>query len=48
MNKYNENNERHGHWEVNYHNGQLGYKGNYINRNQIGFWINQYITEFHL
>jgi antitoxin component YwqK of YwqJK toxin-antitoxin module len=34
----NENGERHGYWEDYYSNGQLAYKGNYVNSNRHGYW----------
>ena len=34
----NEKGEEHGYWEVYYFNGQLGYKGNYINGKEDGYW----------
>lgn len=30
--------EPHGYWEYYYHNGNLWYKGNFINRKQHGYW----------
>lgn len=43
MNKCNDKGEPHGYWE-NYHpNGQLHYKGNYLNGKRHGYWE----TEFY-
>ena len=30
--------EPHGYWEVYFSNGNLWYKGNFINRKQHGYW----------
>jgi antitoxin component YwqK of YwqJK toxin-antitoxin module len=30
--------EPHGYWEYYYHNDNLWYKGNFINRKQHGYW----------
>jgi len=38
INKNNKNNERHGYWEKYYADGQLWFKGNYINGNRTGWW----------
>ncbi len=35
---YNDKGERHGYWESYYSNGQLGYKGNYVNGIKHGYW----------
>ncbi len=35
---YNEKGERHGYWEKYYLNGNLWYKGNYVNGNRHGYW----------
>ena len=35
---YNEDGEQHGYWESYYDNGQLSYKGNYVNGNRHGYW----------
>ena len=42
MNKRNEQGERHGPWEAYYSNGNLGYKGNYINNKLHGPWEKYY------
>ena len=34
----NEKGERHGYWESYYSNGQLKYKGNFVNGKQHGYW----------
>jgi antitoxin component YwqK of YwqJK toxin-antitoxin module len=34
----NENNQPHGYWEHYFSNGQLYYKGNYVNGNRHGYW----------
>jgi antitoxin component YwqK of YwqJK toxin-antitoxin module len=38
INLFDENGERHGYWEQYYDNGQLSYKGNYVNGNKHGYW----------
>jgi hypothetical protein len=38
INLYNDKGERHGYWERYYDNGQLMYKGNYVNGKQHGYW----------
>jgi antitoxin component YwqK of YwqJK toxin-antitoxin module len=35
---YNDQDKRHGYWEVYYENGQLMYKGNYVNGIKHGYW----------
>ena len=35
---YNEKGEPHGYWELYYDNGQLMYKGNYVDGKQHGYW----------
>jgi antitoxin component YwqK of YwqJK toxin-antitoxin module len=35
---YNDKGERHGYWEKYYLNGNLWYKGNYVNGNRHGYW----------
>jgi antitoxin component YwqK of YwqJK toxin-antitoxin module len=35
---YNENGERHGYWEWYCYNGQLHFKGNYVNGIKDGYW----------
>ena len=42
MNKFNENNEKHGYWEGYWSNSQLSYKGNYINGFRHGLWEEYY------
>jgi antitoxin component YwqK of YwqJK toxin-antitoxin module len=37
-NQYNASGNRHGYWDRYYLNGQLIYKGNYINGKQHGYW----------
>ena len=34
----NEKGEPHGYWESYYYNGQLCYKGNFVNGKQHGYW----------
>ena len=34
----NDKGERHGYWEHYYSNGQLWFKGNYVNGNRHGYW----------
>jgi antitoxin component YwqK of YwqJK toxin-antitoxin module len=48
MNQLNDNNERHGYWESYYPSGNLYYKGNYSNGEQIGYWIIVNKTFFYL
>jgi antitoxin component YwqK of YwqJK toxin-antitoxin module len=38
----NENNQPHGYWELYYSNGQLMYKGNYVNGKAHGYWESYY------
>ena len=38
INLYNEKGEKHGYWEYYYSNGQLYYKGNYLNDKRHGYW----------
>ena len=38
INLYNERGEEHGYWEWYYPNGQLDYKGDYVNGNRHGYW----------
>jgi len=40
INLYNEKGEEHGYWENYYSNGQLDYKGNYVNGKKHGYWEN--------
>ena len=35
---YNEQGKRHGYWEYYHKNGQLWFKGNYVNGNRHGYW----------
>ena len=35
---YNEQGNPHGYWEVYWSNGQLSYKGNYVNGKEHGYW----------
>jgi antitoxin component YwqK of YwqJK toxin-antitoxin module len=42
INLYNEKGERHGYWEIYHDNGQLCYKGNYVNDNRHGYWESYY------
>ena len=37
---YNDKGEPHGSWELYWPNGQLWYKGNYINGKKHGYWEN--------
>jgi antitoxin component YwqK of YwqJK toxin-antitoxin module len=39
---YNENGNPHGYWERYYSNGNLGYKGNYVDGKQHGYWESYY------
>jgi len=39
MNQHNAKHKKHGHWEEYYVNGDLRYKGLYINNKESGFWI---------
>ena len=41
----NENNQPHGYWEHYFSNGQLYYKGNYVNGNRHGYWEYNYNGE---
>ncbi len=34
----NDKGEAHGYWEEYFSNGQLSYKGNYVNGNRHGYW----------
>jgi antitoxin component YwqK of YwqJK toxin-antitoxin module len=38
----NDKGQAHGHWEVYHKNGQLCYKGEFINDQQHGLWITYY------
>ena len=38
INLYNDKGKEHGYWEGYYSNGQLLYKGNYVNGKQHGYW----------
>ena len=38
----NEKGQKHGHWEYYYSNGQLCYKGNYVNGKEHGYWEHYY------
>jgi antitoxin component YwqK of YwqJK toxin-antitoxin module len=38
MNKFNDKGERHGYWERRYPNGNLDWKGNYVNDKRNGYW----------
>ena len=42
INLYNDKGEPHGYWEGYYTNGQLSYKGNYVNGKQHGYWESYY------
>jgi antitoxin component YwqK of YwqJK toxin-antitoxin module len=35
---YNEQGQPHGYWEIYQSNGQLMYKGNYVNGKEHGYW----------
>lgn len=35
---YNKKNKRHGYWEIYHYDGNLEYKGNYINGKPIGYF----------
>ena len=41
---YNEKGERHGYWEYYHSNGQLSYKGNYVDGNPHGYWEYYWIS----
>ena len=43
----NNKNQRHGLWETYYDNGQLRYKGNYINGKHDGMLFNHYVQDKH-
>jgi antitoxin component YwqK of YwqJK toxin-antitoxin module len=38
INLYNERGEKHGYWEEYWSNGQLLWKGNFVNGNRDGYW----------
>jgi len=38
----NENNQPHGYWESYYSNGNLSYKGNYVDGKEHGYWEEYY------
>ena len=40
----NEKGESHGYWECYYSNGQLYYKGNYVNGIKDGYWEEYFYT----
>ena len=42
INLYNEKGEKHGVWESYYDNGQLFYRGNYVNGQRHGLWESYY------
>ena len=42
INLYNEKGERHGYWESYWSNGQLWYKGNYVNGQRHGYFESYY------
>ena len=42
---FNEEGEPHGYWESYYSNGQLYYKGNYVNGEKNGYWEVYYLGE---
>jgi antitoxin component YwqK of YwqJK toxin-antitoxin module len=42
ISSYNDQGEAHGYWEEYYSNGQLWYKGNYVNGNEHGYWESYY------
>ena len=42
INLYNDKGEKHGYWEDYYDNGQLAYKGNFVNGNRHGYWESYY------
>ena len=37
-NKYNEHGQKHGYWEWYHQNGNLSYKGHYLNGEYYGYW----------
>ena len=44
MNQFNENNQKDGYWEYYYPNGELAYKGNFINGQRNGYWEGYYFN----
>ena len=42
INLYNDKGKRHGYWEYYYSDGQLAYKGNYVNGKNHGYWESYY------
>jgi antitoxin component YwqK of YwqJK toxin-antitoxin module len=44
INLYDEKGKRHGLWEEYYSNGQLSYKGNYVNGEEHGLWERYYFN----
>ena len=42
INLYDETGNKHGLWESYFSNGQLSYKGNYVNGEQHGLWESYY------
>ena len=42
INQYNTNNQKHGYWEKYYFNGNLWFKGNYVNGERHGYWEEYY------
>ena len=38
MNKFNDDNQRHGFWEKYFSNNNLSYRGNFINGLKDGYW----------
>jgi len=47
MNKFDDGGKKHGYWEYYYFNGNLLFKGNYINGTQDGYWIQNYYDDPH-
>jgi antitoxin component YwqK of YwqJK toxin-antitoxin module len=41
---YNEQGQSHGYWEYYWGNGQLWYKGNYVNGKLHGYWEEYYVN----
>ena len=37
--QYDRNDNPHGYWELYLPNGQLWYKGNFVNGNKVSYWI---------
>ena len=44
---YNENGKPHGYWEDYYDNGNLFYKGNYVDGKPHGYWEETYLNQIN-